>query len=126
MSCGAQASVQLGCGFYFASLFPEKVALSDRLLLFTFKQMHFLPVVSESFAYNDIALAFDRRTVMTSTVYHYQLGCKARTVANVLDLGLISTLYSPSDGAPFSGNSLAQVNPAESACKSKLEPHTSR
>ena len=70
--------------------------------------MRCLLVVAESIAPNDIAPAFDRRKVITSTVYPFYLGNKAPTVVSMLDHELISSMYSLSDGATFSGNRLAR------------------
>jgi len=60
-----------------------------------------LLVVPESFAPEDIALAFDRRKVSTSTVYPFYPGFKAPTVMSMLDHDIISSMYFLSDGATF-------------------------
>ena len=62
-----------------------------------------LLVVPESFAPNDIAPAFEGRKVITSTVCLSYLGIKAPTVVTIRDLNLMSSMYSLSDGATFSG-----------------------
>ena len=67
-----------------------------------------LLVVPESFARNDIALAFDEREVMTYTVYLLYLEIKAPVVVSMLNHELISSLDSLGDGATFPGNRLGQ------------------
>jgi len=62
--------------------------------------------VPESFALNDNAPGFDRRKVITSTVCSFNLGVKAPSVVSMLEHELISSMYSPSDGATFSETGL--------------------
>ena len=93
---------------YTSSLVPGKVALSDRCCSSGSNRYLTLLIVRESFAHND-SPSLCRRKVITSTVYPYQLGCKAPAIANVLDHELTSSLYSLSDGATFSGNRLGLI-----------------
>ena len=69
--------------------------------------MPYLLVVPESFAPNDIALAYEGRQDITFTVCLFYLGIKAPAIVSILDHGFISSTYSLSDGATFSGNRLA-------------------
>ena len=68
--------------------------------------MPYLLVVPESFAPNDIALAYEGRQDITFTVCLFYLGIKAAAVVSVLDHELISSMYSLLDGATYFGNRL--------------------
>ena len=79
-----------------------------------------LLVVPEFLAPNDIALASEGREVITSTVRLFHLGIKAPAVVRMLDHEFISSIYSLSDGATFSGNRVA--GPLEYGLQRKRSP----
>jgi len=66
-----------------------------------------LLVIPESFAPNDIALHFEGREVIISTVCPFFLTIKAPAIVSVLYHELISSMYSLLDGVTYFGNRLA-------------------